>query len=960
MEEQLVGTVLDQRYRVIAKIAEGGMGAVFEAEQIALGRRVAIKTLHAHLAKDEDMVARFRREAMATTKIGHPHIVEVVDLGELSGGVLYLVLEFLEGRDLSRLLKAEGPLPIGRAARILIQVAEGIGAAHQHGIVHRDLKPENVFLVEGRSQQDFVKIVDFGVSKIRDTSGTDSKTRTGTALGTPYYMAPEQAQGLKTVDHRADIYALGVMLFRMLTGYYPFDDESYPMLVLKICTEPPPPASTWRRDLPEGLARLLDRMLAKDPAARPQDCETLSRELSAFIRLDDPPGLTGAPAPRLEKPRLLTDRQDAALSATVASAPPKHAIDDPEADAAEARLTPRSSSMLPWVVGLMGIVTLGIVAYAVIGPSDPAVSPEEEVEVVPLPEPAPPLARPLGRGDPTGGGWAWRNPTPRGMPTWFAASVGGPGLVALAGENGVAARFVNDAALVVWRTGVTEPLYGITWTGPDQALAVGAHGTLVRLTMSGPIPLTSGTTETLRAVATTSATDALAVGDAGTVLRIVGDRVTTLDVGTTAGLTAITVRRNEVFVAGQGGEVLRFTDVRTGRFVRENTASANLRAIGGCERGELYAAGERGFLARRHRGAWESIRVTGEPRATFTAITCDRGRAVLSASDGHVYLASGTQTVAFSTDFEQPFNAVSGASDAVTWIAGAGGHLATLDVDHVTTRVAGPVIPLRDVDTLSGALIAVGEWGRIVRETRDGMLQAESPTDAGLAALARLSDSELLAVGDSGAMVRIDYDSAELVPFPDTSSSLRDVLVDGGQLLIVGTGGTIAYGTLEDLRLRSMPAERAVDLWSITGTARDALVVGDRGFVAPLVDGHLGAPIDCGLEGIVLRSVHRAGNVAYAVGDAGTIVRIEGNACTREHGEAGRANLNAVGPSPDGSVLAVGDDGVALLRGSDGTWSDLDIGVTHEHLRGLRAGDRGIYVVGTGGTIVEHVRIDGR
>ena len=971
LEELLVGTVLDQRYRIIKKIAEGGMGAVFEAEQIALGRRVAIKTLHAHLAKDEEMVGRFRREAMATTKIGHPNIVEVVDLGELSGGVLYLVLEFLEGRDLSRVLKAEGPLPIGRAVRILRQVVDGIGAAHQHGIVHRDLKPENVFLVEGRSQLDFVKVVDFGVSKIKDVSGVDSKTRTGTALGTPYYMAPEQAQGLKTVDHRADIYAIGVMLFRMLTGYYPFDDESYPMLVIKICTEPPPPARTWRSDLPEGLCRLLDRMLAKDPAARPQDCAALGAELLPYAQLDAPPALTGAPAPLLSKPRLLTtDRHEAAMSATVQDRrqdpgakkrPITDDIEDADADAAQARLTPRAPSMLPWVVGLMGVVTLGIVGYAIYGAADPVVDPESEIEVVPLPEAAPAMSRPLGRGDPTGGGWAWRNPVPRGMPTWFAASVGGPGLVAFAGENGVAARFVNDAALVVWRTGVTEPLYGISWTGPDQALTVGARGTLVRLTMSGPVPLSSGTESTLRAVATLSATEALAVGDGGVVLRIVGDRVTSLDVGTTAGMTTIHVRRSDVFVGGEGGEILRFTDVRTGRFVREATASANLRAIGGCERGELYAAGERGFLARRRRGAWETLRVSGEPRATFTSIACDRGRAVLTTSDGHVYLASGTQTVALDAGFEQPFNATAGASDAVTWVAGAGGHLATLDVDHVTTRVSGPVIPLRDIATIGGALIAVGEWGRIVRESADGMVQADSPTDAGLAALAALSESELLAVGDSGAMVRIDYDSAELLPFPDTSSSLRDVIASEGQVLIVGTGGTIAYGTVESLRMGSMHADGAVDLWSLTGSPSDALVVGARGLVAPIVGGRMGTPIDCGLGDLVLRSVHRTPDgVAYAVGDAATVVRIEGTSCVREHGVPEGHTLNAVGPSPDGSVLAVGDDGVALVRGADGTWSPTDIGVTHEHLRGLRGSERGVYVVGTGGTIVEHVRIDGR
>jgi len=966
VSEALLGSVLDGRYRVIRKVAEGGMGAVYEAEQIALGRRVAIKTLHAHLANDEEMVVRFRREAMATTKIGHPNIVEVVDLGELPGGFLYLVLEFLEGRDLSRLLKAEGPLSIGRACRILLQVCDGMGAAHVHGIVHRDLKPENVFLVEGSqpaTAADRVKVVDFGVSKIKE-AGVDSKTRTGTALGTPYYMAPEQAQGLKTVDHRADIYAIGVMLYRMLTGHYPFDDESYPMLVIKICTEAPPPASTWRADIPEGLADLLDRTLSKDPGERPADCAALANELRRYTTLDAPPAMTGAPAPVASKPRLLsTDRHDP-LGPTLlgpSARRPAPVIEDPEADAAEERLKPRTNAMLPWGVGLMALLTVGVVIYAVAGPSDDAANPDDDIEIVPLPEPGPPLLRPFGRGD-SSGGWSWRNPVPRGMPTWFAASVGGPGLIALAGEHGVAARYVNDTSLVVWRTGVTEPLYGIDWTGGDQALAVGANGTLVRLTPTGPVPLDAGSTNTLRAVATISATEALVVGDGGLVLRVVGDRIVTLDVNTTTGFTAVHQRRSEVFVAGGGGEILRFTDLRSGRFVRESTATANLRAIGGCERGELYAAGERGFLARRRRGTWQTLRVTGEPRATFTAITCDRGRAVLTASDGHVYLASGDRTVMLETEFEQPLNGVSGSDDAVTWICGAGGHLATLDVDHVTTRVAGPVGSLRDVASIGGALIAVGEWGRIIRETRDAFVQGESPTDAGLAALAQLNDRELVAVGDSGALVRIDYQSAELLHFPDTASSLRDVLADDGEVLVVGTGGTIAYGPLEALRLRSMPEGEGVDLWSLTGTAGDALVVGDHALVAPIIGGRIGERIDCGVGNVVLRSVHRdVSGVAYAVGDAGLVVRIEGELCTVERTAIeGGSNLNAVGPSPDGQILAVGDDGVALLRSADGTWISTDLGVTHEHLRGLHAGPRGVQVVGTGGTILEHVRIDGR
>lgn len=157
-----------------------------------------------------------------------------------------------------------------------------------------------------------------------------------------------------------------------------------------------------------------------------------------------------------------------------------------------------------------------------------------------------------------------------------------------------------------------------------------------------------------------------------------------------------------------------------------------------------------------------------------------------------------------------------------------------------------------------------------------------------------------------------------------------------------------------------MPVGSAVDLWGLAGTVDDALVVGASGFVAPIVAGHVGEPIPCGLGNIGLRAVHATSDgVAYAVGEQGTIVRIEGRTCATEHGEPGWPTLNAVGRSPEGSVLAVGDDGRALVRSSSGAWEPADLGVTHEHLRGVRETDRSIIVVGTSGTVVEHVRIDG-
>ncbi|MDQ3034771.1 MAG: serine/threonine protein kinase, partial [Myxococcota bacterium] len=378
-KDPLIGATLADRYRVLRRIAEGGMGAVYEAEQLALSRRVAIKCLHAHLARDQEIVGRFRREALATTQIGHPHIVDVLDLGEMDDGTLFMVLELLDGRDLARALKDDGPLSIARAARVLAQVCEGVGAAHEKGIVHRDLKPENVFLITREGDPDFVKVLDFGVSKIRAAADApaESMTRTGTALGTPYYMAPEQAQGKRDVDHRADVYALGVILFRVLTGHHPFADDSYPMLVLKICTEPAPRVEEWRKDVPRELASLLERMLAKDPAARPQSMDEVRSELLRLRDLDAAPELTGAAAPTSSTSSLLErrashrDLSPAAMAATQHARPPSRAPtpqeEDEDAEAASRVVPPTSRTPMIAALAVLGIATLGVMAWAIAG-----------------------------------------------------------------------------------------------------------------------------------------------------------------------------------------------------------------------------------------------------------------------------------------------------------------------------------------------------------------------------------------------------------------------------------------------------------------------------------------------------------------------------------------------------------------------------------------------------------------
>ena len=293
-----IGLVLQERYRIVRKLGEGGMGAVYEGEHVLIKRRVAIKCLHAQFAQNPEIVARFHREALAATSIGHQNIIEVTDMGRFDDGSVFMVLEFLLGRDWSDDIDAHGAQPLGKVVHIIAQICDALDAAHAKGIIHRDLKPENIYLIERGGDPDFAKVLDFGISKFKDTAGGEGKgmTQTGTTLGTPYYMAPEQAQGRKDIDHRADIYSLGVMMFQALTGQYPFDDDSYPMLILKICTEPAPSLRLFRPDLPEALDGIVARLLAKNADDRYPDCGTLKAALLPYRDVHDAP-IVDASAP---------------------------------------------------------------------------------------------------------------------------------------------------------------------------------------------------------------------------------------------------------------------------------------------------------------------------------------------------------------------------------------------------------------------------------------------------------------------------------------------------------------------------------------------------------------------------------------------------------------------------------------------------------------------------------------
>ena len=272
------GTIVDSRYRLDAVLGSGAMGTVYRGVHLSVGRPIALKVLSADLAASSTFRTRFRAEARAASAAGHPNIIEVFDAGELPDGRPYLVMEQLSGRDLLEELRLHGPMTLERACRIVREVARALHAAHEVGIIHRDLKAENVFLVQ-RDEHESVKVLDFGIAH----GGIDGQrvTTPGLAMGTPEYMAPEQAFGA-AARPTFDIYALGVLLFELLVGEPPFVANN-PMEVLgKKTSNPAPSLRTRRRDLPDALVELVDACLEIEPGARPQSAEIVAHRLDAI------------------------------------------------------------------------------------------------------------------------------------------------------------------------------------------------------------------------------------------------------------------------------------------------------------------------------------------------------------------------------------------------------------------------------------------------------------------------------------------------------------------------------------------------------------------------------------------------------------------------------------------------------------------------------------------------------
>jgi serine/threonine protein kinase len=273
------GQIMLGKYRVERLLGRGGMGEVYEARHTVVGRRFAIKFLKQGLTQGPDAHARFLREAQAAGALDNEHIAAVVDFDLAADGAPFLVMEYLNGESLAATLRREGVLPVRRALGILLQVCDGLEAAHAAGIVHRDLKPDNLFLVARSDAAELVKILDFGVAKLVRGEPDGNDTQSGAVLGTPLYMAPEQARGEKSVDFRVDIHALGVIAYELLSGQRPHPGDGYNAILAHILTRPVRPLRELCPDLPEALLRAVERALAFEPSARQESVAALAAEL---------------------------------------------------------------------------------------------------------------------------------------------------------------------------------------------------------------------------------------------------------------------------------------------------------------------------------------------------------------------------------------------------------------------------------------------------------------------------------------------------------------------------------------------------------------------------------------------------------------------------------------------------------------------------------------------------------
>jgi serine/threonine-protein kinase len=392
-----LGEVIAGKYRLESLLGRGGMGEVYEARHVVVGRRFAIKFLHAHLASGRGAVSRFVREAQAAGALDSPHIAAVLDFDAAPDGSPFLVMEYLTGESLASLLQREGILPLRRALSILLQACEGLELAHRAGIVHRDLKPDNLFVTKQKDGTDLIKILDFGIAKLVDAEAGGQVTQSGAVLGTPFYMAPEQARGEKSVDRRVDIYALGVVAYQLFSGKRPHPGDGYNAILAHILTQPIAPLAALCPELPPALVAVVERALAFDPTQRHGSAALLASELAPFAghelsRVDSHFDLRpAASAPE----GLVTRATDAAPQSAAGTL--ESAIGEVPSSRAEERAPRRR----PWAPVTIAVAALAVVVLKVreaSPPQQPVILSSAPSAAAQGHEPSPPAAALVQRG----------------------------------------------------------------------------------------------------------------------------------------------------------------------------------------------------------------------------------------------------------------------------------------------------------------------------------------------------------------------------------------------------------------------------------------------------------------------------------------------------------------------------------------------------------------------------------
>jgi serine/threonine protein kinase len=351
-ESSLVGKLLLDRYRIIARLGAGGMGVVYLAEHVTLKKRCAIKVLSDEFANKEDIVERFLQEARAASMIAHENVVEITDYGQTPSGSVFFVMEMLSGEDLADTIRSEGPLPWERVRPIMMQICRALSAAHDKGIIHRDMKPENCFRIERGGTTDFIKVLDFGIAKVTNDEG-ESKglTKTGMIFGTPEYMSPEQAQGMR-VDHRADIYAAGIIMYELLTGKVPFTADTFMGVLTKHMFEVPVAPSSIVPSITPEVESVILKALQKE---REHRFATMRDLLAAIESVSNGGAAVSLVNENIVRPpvgRLLAFGGGAT------------AITAPQAEPAS-----RSTSPL-WILAIVGVLGIAAIAALMLGPND--------------------------------------------------------------------------------------------------------------------------------------------------------------------------------------------------------------------------------------------------------------------------------------------------------------------------------------------------------------------------------------------------------------------------------------------------------------------------------------------------------------------------------------------------------------------------------------------------------------